>query len=111
VISSVTCFRRASRGVDQLNLPNKLQLNERTLGLSHYRIIYRTVSRASNPFLPFLLCQEMVLYKRMVLYLPYKKVKNCRFCAKFMNLDLGCRKGDPILWVGIVRQIIRYLFR
>jgi hypothetical protein len=39
------------------------------------------------------MCQEMVLYKMMVLYIPYKKDKNRRFCTKFINLGLGLYKG------------------
>ena len=60
-----------------------------SLGLSYYRIICRTISGASNPFLLFFMCQEMVSYKRVVLYIPYKKDKNRRVCTKFINLDLG----------------------
>jgi hypothetical protein len=44
--------------------------------------------------------QEMVLYKGVVLYISYKKDKNRRVCTKFINLDLGLYKGDPILGGG-----------
>jgi len=43
----------------------------------------------------------MVLYKRVVLYIPYKKDKNRRVCTKFINLDLGLYKqGFLFLKVG-----------
>jgi len=44
------------------------QLVRQIIGCFLYRIIIcRTVPGASNPFLPFLMRQEMVLYERMVL--------------------------------------------
>jgi hypothetical protein len=46
------------------------------------------------------MCQEMVLYKRLVLYIPYKKDKNRRVCTKFINMDLGLYKG-AILFLGV----------
>ena len=42
----------------------------------------------------------MALYKRMVLYILYKKGKNRRVCTKFINLDLGLYKGG-ILFLGV----------
>jgi hypothetical protein len=57
-----------------------------------YRIICRTVSGASNPFLPILMCREMVLY------IPYKKDKNRRVCTGFVNLDLSLYKGGILSW-------------
>jgi hypothetical protein len=42
----------------------------------------------------------MVLYKRMVLYIPYKTDKNPGVCTKFINLDLGLYKGG-VLFFGV----------
>ena len=47
------------------------------------------------------MCQEMVLYKRVVLYILYKKDKNRRVCTEFINLDLSLYKqGFLFLKVG-----------
>jgi hypothetical protein len=63
-----------------------------------FPITCRTVSGASNTFLLFLMCQEMVSYKRMVLYIPYKKDKNRRDCKKIINLDQVLYKGGSYSW-------------
>lgn len=41
----------------------------------------------------------MVLYKKMVLYIPHKKDKNRKVCTKFINLDLALYKGGVLFLV------------